>query len=296
MASNRNTLKGYFNVGDRPTDTQFADLIDSVINIDEDKASDAEAEAGTNNTKFITPKTAKKSVEKFAVLKVNNTLPTTGNIDIKNINGSSILGTGNLDLATQSAMATAQTALTTLQNDKVDKVAGKGLSTNDYTNAEKTKLSSIRPQLSMPVLANPTTTTETVVAQWTLPANYLSAGMSLQVNSSYISGGTGTVIWKLRIGTLGTTVDTVAITLAASAAQVVNSRGNVFFNFYLPNATNINASGYAIMINAILGHPTGALINVPVTLSNQIFVSITATVSVASANNKIVGAGITVNG
>ena len=28
-------------------------------------------------------------------------------------------------------------------NDKVDKVTGKGLSTNDYTNAEKTKLSGI---------------------------------------------------------------------------------------------------------------------------------------------------------
>lgn len=292
----RTELKAYFETGDKPTQAQFADLINNLSHATDDKATIAEAQTGTSDVKFITARTAKASVDKFAVTKINNTQATNGNIDIKTINGGSLLGTGNLDLATQSDLVTAQSSLTVLQNSKVDKETGKGLSTNDFTTAEKTKLNYVRPLLAVPVLANPTVAnSETIVAKWVLPANYLSTGMSLQMNSSYISGGTGTVIWKLRIGTLGNLTDVIAVTLATSAAQLVNSRGNVFFNFYLPNATTINASGYAVMINSIIGHLTGAIINVPVNLTGQIYVSITATVSAGSPNNKILGAGITVN-
>lgn len=48
--SDRNTLKSYFNTGDRPTEAQFADLIDSLLHKQDDLVSQAEAEAGVATT------------------------------------------------------------------------------------------------------------------------------------------------------------------------------------------------------------------------------------------------------
>ncbi len=52
----RTILKSYFNTGDRPTEGEFVDFIDSTINLTDDKATDAEAIDPLNNSKFITPK------------------------------------------------------------------------------------------------------------------------------------------------------------------------------------------------------------------------------------------------
>ena len=145
-----------------------------------------------------------------------------------------------------------------------------------------------------PALTNPTTITETVVARWALPANYLSVGLALLANASYLSGGLGTVTWRLRIGAAGTTADTLVTQLTTSAAQVANARGSVFFNIYTPTSTTVNASGHAIMQNAILGHVTGGVVNAIIVPTAPIFISITATVSIASANG-ITGGGINGN-
>ncbi len=64
--SDRNELKVYFETGKKPTEGEYADLIDSTVNKSQDKANVAEAEAGVVDDKYITPKTAKKSVERFA--------------------------------------------------------------------------------------------------------------------------------------------------------------------------------------------------------------------------------------
>lgn len=50
-------------------------------------------------------------------------------------------------------------AITALQTGKVDKVAGKVLSTNDYTAAEKTKLSGIAANANATVVVDNLTTT-----------------------------------------------------------------------------------------------------------------------------------------
>ncbi len=63
MPTNRDTLKGYFNTGDRPTEAQFAALIDNAVNLNDDKATQAEAEAGTIDTKYATPKSVKRAIE-----------------------------------------------------------------------------------------------------------------------------------------------------------------------------------------------------------------------------------------
>lgn len=95
---NRNTLKTYFQTGKKPTEAQFADLIDSFVNRLEDdyiaslpnsstyhrgivqQATTTEARAGTNNTKYTTPLGVNNAVEALA--------PSILNVDSGTENGS----------------------------------------------------------------------------------------------------------------------------------------------------------------------------------------------------------------
>ena len=94
---NRGILKSYFETGKRPIQEEFENLIDSQLNIEEDKASEADAQNDQIDNKYLTPKTVKKSIETFApVKKVNNITPdSNGNIVLTNVSGtaSSITGT-----------------------------------------------------------------------------------------------------------------------------------------------------------------------------------------------------------
>ena len=93
---NRGELKSYFETGKRPIQEEFEDLIDSKLNIEEDKASESEAQNAQIDNKFLTPKTAKKSVETFApVKKVNNITPdSNGNVVVTNVSGTASSITG----------------------------------------------------------------------------------------------------------------------------------------------------------------------------------------------------------
>lgn len=82
------------------------------------------------------------------VEKINNAGDSSfsGNyVDLKgkpSINGHELTA-GDNTLATLGIQAAGDYATTTQLNNKVDKVSGKGLSTNDYTNEEKSKLAGI---------------------------------------------------------------------------------------------------------------------------------------------------------
>ncbi len=58
----RNILKSYFFTTFKPTQAQFENLIDSSVNIAEDKATVAEAQLGISDVKYLTPKGAKALV------------------------------------------------------------------------------------------------------------------------------------------------------------------------------------------------------------------------------------------
>lgn len=78
-----------------------------------------------------------------AVVSVNGKagVVNLGITDIPNLNAAL---NAKLDVATfETENTKVKNDITSLQNNKVDKIAGKGLSTNDYTTAEKTKLSGI---------------------------------------------------------------------------------------------------------------------------------------------------------
>ena len=76
-AQNRTTLKGYFNTGDAPTESQFADLVDS-----------------------------------FPTIAEHDTKVSTANV--KTINGASVLGSGDLVVGGPFAIVTEATTARTL--------------------------------------------------------------------------------------------------------------------------------------------------------------------------------------
>ncbi len=65
MATNRAGLKIYFQTNKRPTEAEFADLINSTVNWNDDKATSAQVQAGTDDTKFVTPVGAKAAILHF---------------------------------------------------------------------------------------------------------------------------------------------------------------------------------------------------------------------------------------
>ena len=95
---NRTELKVYFETGKRPTQDEFENLIDSNLNILDDKATNAEAQNDQIDNKYLTPKTAKQAVQTFApVKKVNNISPdSNGNVSITNVTGSASTITGSI--------------------------------------------------------------------------------------------------------------------------------------------------------------------------------------------------------
>lgn len=98
MATSREALKGYFETNKRPNEAEFEKLIDSAVHLDEDKASDVEAQSGSNTSKFITPHTARLVVETFAPVKtVNGIVPNpSGNVTITNVTGTASTITGEI--------------------------------------------------------------------------------------------------------------------------------------------------------------------------------------------------------
>ncbi len=77
----RQELRNYFLTGLRPTEENFAELIESNLNILEDKASEAEAQAGSDIDKFITPITARKAIDSY--VKVNDKALANGQVTIE---------------------------------------------------------------------------------------------------------------------------------------------------------------------------------------------------------------------
>jgi hypothetical protein len=75
---NRTELKSYFETGDRPTQDAFVDLIDSAVSRSQDKATLTEA-LSTNDTKYITPKTANHIVDNAVP---NATISTKGKVEL----------------------------------------------------------------------------------------------------------------------------------------------------------------------------------------------------------------------
>jgi hypothetical protein len=189
-------------------------------------------------------------------------------------------GTG-ISVSAATGGVTISNAGVTSFNGAVGAITGVN-SVNGQTGA--VTVATARARIGPPTIANATTTTETIVAKWILPANFLLAGDSIRARVLHQSAGTGTLIYRCRIGALGTTADAVLATLTTSAAQAANAQGTADFVVYFPNTTTATGSGFAIQQAAVLGTPTAAGANVTVAPAAAISLSITVQCSAAAAN------------
>lgn len=141
-------------------------------------------------------------------------------------------------------------------------------------------------------LTNSTTTTETIVARWLLPENSLSPNV---VYEGYVAGqvsSTATLIYRIRIGTAGTTADAVAGTFTTSAAGVRNAHSAV--NFLVSALTagtsgTATASGIASLAGAARTMATAAFAAATVNTTARLFVSVTVQQSTAQTHTTRIG-------
>lgn len=134
------------------------------------------------------------------------------------------------------------------------------------------------------VLANATTTAETVVASWDIAASELSVNDMLNVRAFGQVAGTGTVIFRLRMGTAGTTADAVLVTFGTSAAGAANQHWSTDLVLAVLSATTATASGHAMLNTGTLTPTAAAFAAATINLTVANKVSLTQQFSAAAAN------------
>lgn len=136
------------------------------------------------------------------------------------------------------------------------------------------------PAITRDSIANATTIAETVLATFTIPANYLAANTALNVRLAGQVSGTATLAYKVHIGTLGTVADARVATFATSAAGVANAHTTadiIFACLTAGAAGTATASGIVTLANAVLGPATAAFAAAAVntTIANKLTVTVT---------------------
>ena len=143
-----------------------------------------------------------------------------------------------------------------------------------------------------PVLTNATTTTETVIARWQLPENALAANVAYEIKVGGQVSGTATLIYRVRVGTAGTTADAVAGTFTTSAAGVANAHSfveAVLYGLTAGTAGTCTASGITSLAGAARTMATAAFAAATVNTTQRLFVSVTVQQSAAQTHTTRVG-------
>jgi hypothetical protein len=147
-----------------------------------------------------------------------------------------------------------------LDENKVDKVEGKGLSSNDYTSAEKSKLAGIQENAQV----NEVTTTILNNAL-ALKTDKLLA-TNLVTNGDFSNGTTG---WSANNSTISTSANTLINTGNGSGQFPRTNGGSIFANnqtYYVrmrARVTNSNA------VEMFIGHGPSAIARITVPIINQ---------------------------
>lgn len=124
-------------------------------------------------------------------------------------------------------------------------------------------------------------TTETIVARWALPANYLTTGAFLDMEIAGQVSSTATLAFRIRIGTAGTVADALAATFATSAAGVANAYVSGNINLAVLTATTFTAGGQILLANASLGLVPAVFAAATIAPANALFISLTLVQSIA---------------
>ena len=162
-----------------------------------------------------------------AVSALSNTLasyvPTSRTINGKNLTGNITLSASDVNAASAGELSTTNTNLANLTstvNTKVDKVSGKGLSTNDFTTALKNKLD------SLPTTFAPTNAEANVQADWNVTDSSSDAFIKNKPTIPTIpnlSGGSAAETGKY---VSGVTVSGHTVTVTKGTLPTIPSVGN----------------------------------------------------------------------
>ena len=155
-------------------------------------------------------------------------------------------------------------------NDKVDKVTGKGLSTNDYTNAEKTKLSGIEAGAQKNTITGVKGSAETTYRTGNVNITATNIGLGNVDNTSDankpISTATKTALDGKQAKITGAATTITDNNLTANRALISNSSGKV----------EVSA-----VTSTELGYLDGVTSNIQTQLNNKL-----SSAPVTSVNNK----------
>jgi len=162
--------------------------------------------------------------------------------DITNLGNLSGTNTGDQDL---SGLATT-TSVTTALADKVDKVTGKGLSTEDYTTAEQTKLTGIATGAEVNVNAdwNAVNGDAQILNKPTIPAAADGSETKLSAGTNVTITGSGTASTPYVINATGSTSAEYAYGSISG-----NSAGEIQ-NIFSMASSGITISGNQIHLSA----------------------------------------------
>ena len=159
------------------------------------------------------------------------------------------------------------TALNTTIANKVDKVSGKQLSTNDYTTAEKTKLTNIAEGANKTVVENVLTSTSTTNALSAAQGKALNDSKVDKVSGKQLSTNDYTTTEKNKLAGIATGANNTTIvnnltststTSALSAAQgkVLNEK---FVELSPDDATAVQTINSPVTINGVLRSAQGQI-------------------------------------
>lgn len=151
----------------------------------------------------------------------------------------------------------------TLVKQKVDKEAGKGLSTNDFTTAEKNKLAGIAENANnytLPVASSTlggVKTTSTVTSTTGLTASPIINGVIYYKNTTYTLSSLGAVPTYRKINghNLATDIELTATDVGAVSPEDLQAEGYITG---ISGADVLDALGYTPVDQATLGDFTGA--------------------------------------
>jgi hypothetical protein len=247
MIENRDILKSYFEPGDKPSHAHYANVIDSLLHREQDKAPAVKPVDVDNDTLFVTPKTAALIVESIAVKTVNNIAPDdNGNVAVTNITGSAATITGTVAVSQVSG----------LQQDLDAKVSSNNLKTvngQSLTGSGNITVTTGQKKI-ISVPAAPYT------IPGTSPAVAFPAGcdvIPLEADKTYffkgkyyIANGTSHTI------SIGWSVDRLAITSMEYYARLFSSN----LNAYATALTQTQVSGIGIkVLNSSTASPTSSI-------------------------------------
>ena len=142
----RTTLKGYFQTGDKPTQSEFAELIEGVPNLTDSSVTDAEFAQLNGVTSPI-----QTQIDGKQATLVNQT-------NIKSVNGETLLGSGDLTVSSSAAWGgitgtlSSQTDLQSALDLKEDVIAAG--TTSEYYRGDKSFVALDKTAVGLPNVDN----------------------------------------------------------------------------------------------------------------------------------------------